>query len=132
MSCAPSPPLQIETIGDAYLAATGCIPHAEESAQENALRVARLAVALQGYCENFIAPDGSYLRMRIGLVTGPAMGGVVGATMLRYHLFGRLTQEVRGRAENLRAWRTEALRGSLGLRPAAPPPRVPFAPRRFV
>ena len=44
--------------------------------------------------------------MRIGLTCGPATGGVVGASMLRYHLFGPVTQEVRlahagGRAMNL-------------------------------
>ena len=85
---------KIETIGDAYLASTGCIPHSHASPQEDALRVARLAVELQEHCKHFQAPDGSFLQMRIGLVTGPAMGGVVGASMLRYHLFGPLTQEV--------------------------------------
>ena len=43
---------------------------------------------------SFTAPDGSTLVMRVGIVTGPATGGVVGASMLRYHLFGRVTQEV--------------------------------------
>ena len=50
---------------------------------------------MQAHCESFVAPDGSLIRMRIGLVTGPALGGVVGASMLRYHLFGPLMQEVR-------------------------------------
>ena len=33
--------------------------------------------------------------MRIGLACGPALGGVIGASMLRYHLFGPVTQEAR-------------------------------------
>ena len=60
-------------------------------------RIARLALRLQDHCRNFVAPDCSVIKMRIGLVTGPAMGGVVGASMLRYHLFGPTTQEVRER-----------------------------------
>ena len=85
---------KIETIGDAYLASTGCIPHARLSAQDDAIRLARLALRLQAHCKNFVAPDCSVIKMRIGLVTGPAMGGVVGASMLRYHLFGTTTHEV--------------------------------------
>ena len=43
---------KVETIGDAYLAATGCIPHAsgDDDAQANALRLAQLALAMQAYC----------------------------------------------------------------------------------
>ena len=37
--------------GDAYLASTGCIPRSESSPQEDALKIARLAVALQAHCE---------------------------------------------------------------------------------
>ena len=44
----------------------------------------------------FVTPSGSRLSMRIGLACGPATGGVVGASMLRYHLFGPVTQEARG------------------------------------
>ena len=36
-----------ETIGDAYLAATGCMPHSEVSPQENAARLARMALDMQ-------------------------------------------------------------------------------------
>ena len=32
---------------------------------------------------SFEAPDGSILQMRIGIASGPAVGGVVGASMLR-------------------------------------------------
>ena len=45
---------KIETIGDAYLAATGCIPNSRASAQEDALRVAQLAVAMQAHCEKCV------------------------------------------------------------------------------
>ena len=75
---------KVETIGDAYLASTGCIPHARLSARDDAVRLARLALRLQDHCREFVAPDGSVIQMRIGLTTGPAMGGVVGASMLRY------------------------------------------------
>ena len=44
-----SPPLLLQ--GDAYLASTGCIPHSSADTQEDALRVARLAIALHEYCE---------------------------------------------------------------------------------
>ena len=43
----------------------------------------QVAIAMQAHCERFRAPDGSLLQMRIGLVTGPAVGGVLGASMLR-------------------------------------------------
>ena len=33
---------KIETIGDAYLASTGCIPHSASDAQEDALRIAQV------------------------------------------------------------------------------------------
>ena len=56
----PAPPPQIcdehgvyklETIGDAYLASTGCIPRSRASPQEDALKTARLALSLQAHCE---------------------------------------------------------------------------------
>lgn len=65
-----------------------------QSTRDDARRIARLAVVMQQHCASYIAPDGSPLQMRIGLVTGPALGGVVGASMLRYHVFGGVTSEV--------------------------------------
>ena len=56
--------------------------------QENALKLARMALEMQKLCATLRAPDGSPVVMRIGLHCGPVVGGIVGGNMIRYHLFG--------------------------------------------
>ena len=73
---------------DAFIAATGCIAGETRTLQENALALARMALAMQEICLGLTAPDGSPVVMRIGLHCGPLVAGVVGGSMLRYHLFG--------------------------------------------
>ena len=43
---------------------------------------------MQKLCATLQAPDGTQVVMRVGLHCGPLVGGVVGGSMLRYHLFG--------------------------------------------
>ena len=52
--------------------------------QENASRLARFALEMQRACAEVVAPDGSPVVMRIGLHSGPVVGGIVGGNMLRY------------------------------------------------
>ena len=73
---------------DAYIAASGCVPGEGGTQEENACALACLAVEMQKLCATLTAPDGSPVVMRIGLHLGPLVGGVVGGSMLRYHLFG--------------------------------------------
>ena len=80
----PYPPMPPETIGDAYLAATGCMPQSAVSPPESAARRAHMALDMQALCESYTAPDGSTLRMRVGIHAGPAVAGIVGLSMLRY------------------------------------------------
>ena len=80
------PTLSSQTVGDAYIASTGCIPRAATgitALKQSARKLARLAAAMQALCSTFTCPDGTPLQMRIGLVAGPGIGGVVGSSMLR-------------------------------------------------
>ena len=56
--------------------------------EENAHALTCLALEMQKLCATLQAPDGTQVVMRIGLHCGPLVGGVVGGSMLRYHLFG--------------------------------------------
>mmetsp|Transcript_44024 Transcript_44024/g.99470 ORF Transcript_44024/g.99470 Transcript_44024/m.99470 type:complete len:731 (-) Transcript_44024:163-2355(-) len=77
---------KVETIGDAYMAASG-----HDGAQDHALRCARFGLAIlkavQAVPASFL-PDGHKLQIRVGIHTGPAHTGVVGRKVPRYCFFG--------------------------------------------
>lgn len=81
---------KMETIGDAYVCASGLADYNEgrHSATDMLLLAHELVHAVEGYREKTSAD----LGIRVGIHTGPCVGGVVGTTMQRYHLFGRTMQ----------------------------------------
>ena len=44
-------PFFLNNQGDAYIAATGCIPNSPMAAQDDARRIACFALALQSHCD---------------------------------------------------------------------------------
>lgn len=75
---------KIKTIGDAYMAVAGVPNHCEDHAD----RAADAALALLKACESIRDPDGLAMRVRIGIATGPAVAGVIGAYKFSYDLWG--------------------------------------------
>mmetsp|Transcript_31973 Transcript_31973/g.44317 ORF Transcript_31973/g.44317 Transcript_31973/m.44317 type:complete len:182 (-) Transcript_31973:24-569(-) len=109
---------KIGTIGDAFVAATGCLPMVSTAHDENhANNLALLAIDMLGFMDKYeevpleenesallrmfdldgsasesptkIPPKNSTkLQMRIGIHAGPATGGVIGHSVMQYNLFG--------------------------------------------
>ena len=75
---------KIKTIGDAYMAAAG-VP---ETVPDPGVRLARLALDMIAAVDETAAEHGIELQMRIGLATGPLMGGVIGTRRLAYDIWG--------------------------------------------
>lgn len=75
----------METIGDAYMAVAGCQTQEVEPARA-ALAMARFASDVVAAIEVFrpACLGERRLQIRVGLHSGPVVGGVVGSKMPRY------------------------------------------------
>ena len=74
---------KIKTIGDAYMVAGGLPQRRADHAQA----VARMALDMQTAIAAFADPEGRPLQLRIGIHTGPAAAGVIGARKFIYDVW---------------------------------------------
>jgi adenylate cyclase len=75
---------KIKTIGDSYMAAAGF----GGRAAEGAIAVGRLALAMINMVDRQPTLGGRRLQLRIGIHSGPATAGVIGATRFSYDVWG--------------------------------------------
>lgn len=75
---------KIKTIGDAYMVVSG-IP---EDHPHNPQAVAAMALEMLASLQDFNHSQGSYLELRIGIHSGPAVAGVIGQSKFIYDLWG--------------------------------------------
>lgn len=75
---------KIRTIGDGYMAASG-VPIARS---DHAQALARMALQMLAYMQSRPMEAGIPMEIRIGLNSGAAVAGIVGATKFHYDLWG--------------------------------------------
>mmetsp|Transcript_19137 Transcript_19137/g.31315 ORF Transcript_19137/g.31315 Transcript_19137/m.31315 type:complete len:1096 (+) Transcript_19137:98-3385(+) len=75
---------KIKTIGDAYLCCVGLTG----LDKEHVMGIANLALEARELSRTFVAPDGSRLRLRIGLAIGQAAAGIIGRRKWFWDLWG--------------------------------------------
>jgi len=75
---------KIKTIGDAYMVASG-VP---EATPDYAIRLARMALAMQDAVRRLRKETGYEIDMRMGIATGPVMAGVIGRQKFSYDIWG--------------------------------------------
>ena len=75
---------KIKTIGDAYMAASG-IP---DPCNDHAHRMARMALEMSRWIEEFRKVRQIQIGLRVGIHTGPVVAGIIGTKKFIYDLWG--------------------------------------------
>lgn len=75
---------KIKTIGDAYMAATGC----PEADSEHAVRMVVFAMQLEPLIKEFNKEFASDFSVKVGISSGSVMGGVIGKKRVSFDLWG--------------------------------------------
>ncbi len=87
---------KIKTIGDAYMVAGGVT----NPDPDHATTIAGMALAMQQEMMQIDTGSGLPLQLRIGIDTGPVVGGVIGTARLAYDLWGKTVTN----AEQMKAY----------------------------
>jgi adenylate cyclase len=75
---------KIKTIGDAYMVAGGLTSRSGQYVDA----VAVMALHMQEFVSQYVAPNGERLALRVGIATGPVVAGVIGHRKFSYDLWG--------------------------------------------
>eukprot|EP00948_MAST-09A_sp_MAST-9A-sp1_P003562 g3562.t1 len=78
---------KVETIGDAYLACSGCPTPDERHAYNITITGIAMTEAVDTL-RKIMPVEFSQINIRVGIDSGPAIAGVIGANNPRYHLYG--------------------------------------------
>jgi len=75
---------KIKTIGDAYMAVSGC-PEVDD---QHAIRMVSFALQLEEVVVQFNEEFGSDFKVKVGIASGSVMGGVIGKKRISFDLWG--------------------------------------------